>query len=163
LEALLPVTAEAADPRNVSAVLFVVDASGSMGRSITHVNPMSYAQRAVLETASTLAAGDEVGLMAFDVDARTLLPLKRYADPVTALDGAFGALGAAGGTRLRPALQDAFATLETTRLERRLLVLVSDGFVASEELEAPLAALAAQGTELVVLAVGRDADTVALR
>jgi len=163
LEALLPVTAEAADPRNVSAVLFVVDASGSMGRSSTHVNPMSYAQRAVLETASTLTAGDEVGLMAFDIDARTLLPLKRYADPVTALDGAFGALGAAGGTRLRPALQDAFATLETTRLERRLLVLVSDGFVASEELEAPLAALAAQGTELVVLAVGRDADTVALR
>jgi hypothetical protein len=42
-------------------------------------------------------------------------------------------------------------------------VLVSDGFVADEELEAPLAALQAQGTELVVLATGRDADTVALR
>jgi hypothetical protein len=163
LEALLPVTAEATDPQNVSAVLFVVDASGSMARSVARVNPMSYAQRAVLETARTLGEGDEVGLTAFDVEVRTLLPMGRYADPVAALDGAFGALGAAGGTRLRPALQDAFATLEGTRLERRLLVLVSDGFVADEELEAPLAALAAQGTELVVLATGRDADTVALR
>jgi len=163
LEALLPVTAEVPDPRAVSAVLFMVDSSGSMGQSFTHLNPMGYAQQAVLETARTLGAEDHLGLVAFDVEARTLLPLAAYPDPVAALESLWTSLGPAGGTRLRPALQAAITELRQTTLSRRLLVLVTDGFLAQEDLASSIQALQAEGAELLVLAVGRDADVLALR
>jgi hypothetical protein len=67
-----------------------------------------------------------------------------------------------GGTRLAPALEVAAAALEGSGAARRLLVLVTDGFVD----EAPLAALrerlARARIETVALAVGPDADGAAL-
>lgn len=163
LESILPVTAEARDPRARSAVLFVLDVSGSMGRSLTATDPLGYARRAVIETARTLDADDEVGLIAFDVEARNVLPLARYDDPAEALGGTFATLGAAGGTRLRPALQAAIEALDSTSLTRRMLVLVTDGFLETEALGSSLQALQARGVELVALAIGRDADRLALR
>jgi hypothetical protein len=163
LESLLPVTAEARDPRAVSAVLFVVDTSGSMGRSLTDLDPMGYAQRAVLETARSLGDEDEVGLIAFDIEARELLPLAVQENAAAALASVFPELGPAGGTRLRPALHAAQRALSASTLLRRLVVLVTDGYLDVEDLASSLAALRAQGAELLVLAVGRDADTLALR
>jgi len=163
LEGLLPVTAQVPDPRAVSAVLFMVDSSGSMGRSFTHLHPMGYAQRAVLETVRTLGAEDQLGVVAFDVQARTILPLAAYPDPIAAVEGLWTTLGPAGGTRLRPALQAAIAELGQSALSRRLLVLVTDGFLAQEDVKASVQALQAEGIELLVLAVGREADVAALR
>jgi hypothetical protein len=158
LEALLPVTAEATDSRPSAAVQFVIDSSGSMGEDIAPVSPMSFARRAVLETARTLGPNDQIGVIAFDVEPRVLLPLQRYADPVAAMTSVSQALGPAGGTRLRPALEAALFELEQSSTKPQLMVLVSDGFFDDDGLDDVMKSIIEREIELIVLAIGKGAD-----
>jgi hypothetical protein len=157
LESLLPVTAEAARPQPPAAVLFVVDKSGSMEQSEGGFSRLALARRAVVETARTLLAGDPIGLLAFDGQPHWLLPLDHHIDPVRVLEQAWQ-IRAAGGTRLRPALREALARLETIPVEQRLLVLVTDGFVEGEAFADLEQQVADAGITVIALAVGETAD-----
>ncbi|NIQ55204.1 MAG: VWA domain-containing protein, partial [Gammaproteobacteria bacterium] len=58
LEDLLPVTAEAREPRPGAAILFLVDTSGSMERDRRGRSPLELARRAVLETLGGISEED---------------------------------------------------------------------------------------------------------
>jgi hypothetical protein len=88
LEALLPVAAEPSKRAGVTAALFLVDASGSMGHDPAGPAPLDAARAALEASASTLPPGALVGLVAFDVEARELLPLAAHPDPAQAVSGA---------------------------------------------------------------------------
>ena len=161
LEALLPVLSEAREPLPPAAVLFVVDTSGSMGRSDSGPTRLGMARRAVVDTGRGLAATDAVGLIAFDVEPTVALPLAPRDAPADALDAAWPA-GAGGGTRLAPALARAVDLLAAVDAQQRLLVLVTDGFVEETLPPDVPERLRDAGVDVIALPVGTDAPSALL-
>jgi Ca-activated chloride channel family protein len=161
LEGLLPVLSEPARLERPTHVTFVVDKSGSMGTDDSGVNRLGYAQRAVADAVAALAPDDTFGVVVFDVEAQVLVP----PTPVARADDRLGGrwpIEAHGGTELAPALDLALAQLRAIDA-RRVLVLVTDGFVATD---ASLAALRQEvlklGIECVAVGLGEEADLGAL-
>jgi Mg-chelatase subunit ChlD len=162
LEAVLPVISEPAPEEASAAVVFLIDKSGSMGRGSAGVDRLSVARSAVIATAAGLPPTAEVALVAFDVNPRVLVPLTpcaRAADSLTAP----WPIAAAGGTRIAPAVEAAAGLLAATRTSRRIVVLATDGYVGAESLAAARRALTDSRAELLVLAIGADADLPALQ
>jgi hypothetical protein len=162
LESLLPVLAEPPADGDRTAIVFAVDKSGSMGRGSGGVDRLALARAAVAETAALLAPRDELGLVVFDVAPRVLVPLQSADIAATPISAAWP-VGASGGTRIAPALEAAASLLAGAGSPRRIAVLVTDAYVADEPLAAARLALAQAGAELVVFAVGADADVGALQ
>ena len=161
LESVLPVLSEPAALDQPASILFVVDKSGSMGQGSGGVDRFQLAQRAVLETARGLTERDSLGLVVFDVVPRVLIPLGP-APAGTATLGRDWQATPNGGTRLAPALETAIAELERSRGARRMLVLVTDGFIDDASLAELRARLERARIETIALAVGPDADANAL-
>lgn len=161
LESVLPVSSEPAVLDQPASIVFAVDKSGSMGQGSGGVNRFQLAQRAVLETARSLTERDSLGLLVFDVAPRVLIPLGPARAGASALARDWQA-SPHGGTKLAPALEAAIDELERSGAGRRILVVVTDGFVD----DAPLAELRARldrsRIEIIALAVGPDADVSAL-
>lgn len=161
LESVLPLLSQPASLDQPVSIVFVVDKSGSMGQGSGGVDRFALAQRAVLETARDLTERDSLGLVVFDVAPRVLIPLAPARTGTLALARDWHATPN-GGTRLAPALATAIDQLEGSGPARRILVLVTDGFID----DAPLAELRARldrsRIETIALAVGPDADANAL-
>jgi Ca-activated chloride channel family protein len=161
LESVLPVSSEPAALDLPASVVFTVDKSGSMGRGSGGVDRFQLAQRGVIESARALTGRDRVGLLVFDVAPRILIPLGPAPTALPALQRDWP-VGPGGGTRLEPALNAAIDQLERSGAGRRMLVLVTDGFVD----QAPGARLRARlekaHIETIAIAVGPDADAAAL-
>lgn len=162
LEALLPVEVDLPDRQPRAAVLFAVDKSGSMGRIRAGVSRLALARRAVREASSTLLPGDQVGLVLFDIEPKVLVPLHVSSVPEAALQG-IDTVQAGGGTRLAPALKTAVKQLADAQAGQRLLVLVTDGFLADESISALETEIQAHGIQVVALAIGSEADLAPLR
>jgi hypothetical protein len=161
LESVLPVSAEPAMLEEPASVVFVVDKSGSMGERSGGVDRFQLAQRAVLETAHSLAERDSLGLVVFDVAPRVVIRLgpARAGESALARDWQ---TTPNGGTRLAPALEAASAELERSGAGRRMLIVVTDGFVDEAPLVELRARLARSRIEMIALAVGPDADVSAV-
>jgi DNA-3-methyladenine glycosylase I len=155
LESVLPVLSEPSALDQPASILFVVDKSGSMGQGSAGVNRFQLAQRAVLETARGLTERDSLGLIVFDVAPRVLIPLGPAAAGAATLEQDWNATPN-GGTRLAPALEAAIAELERSRGTRRMLVLVTDGFIDDASLAELRARLERARIETIALAVGPD-------
>lgn len=162
LEQLLPVASRPSGLGDSAAVAFVVDKSGSMGATSAGVDRFRLAQRAVIETAATLGERDSAALIVFDAASRELLPLQGAAAFRAAVARPWPAQPR-GGTQLSPALEAALRQLEPADARRRILVLVTDGFVDATTDDSLVSRLAAARIELIALAVGPDADTAALQ
>ena len=162
LESVLPVLSEPAALDQPAAIVFAVDKSGSMGQGSGGVDRFALAQRAVLETARGLTERDSLGLVVFDVVPRVLIPLGPAAAGTLALERDWQA-SPNGGTKLAPALDAAIGQLERSAAARRMLVLVTDGFVDDLSLAGLRARLEASRIETIALAVGPDADVDALQ
>ncbi|MDE2367414.1 MAG: VWA domain-containing protein [Burkholderiales bacterium] len=162
LESLLPLASVPAALEQPTSVVFLVDKSGSMGQGSGGVDRYAQALRAVAATAADFGARDALGLIVFDVAPRLLLPLT----PAPAAQAALARdwpVAPGGGTKLAPALEAAIAELERATSGRRLLVVVSDGFVDEPPLAQLGRRLAAAHIETIALGIGADADLGALR
>ena len=161
LESLLPVLSKPAGLGDATAIVFVVDKSGSMGATSTGVDRFRLAQRAVIATATMLTDRDSAALVAFDAEPRALLPLQGAQAFREAVAQPWPAQPK-GGTRMAPALEAALVQLEPASAQRRIIVLVTDGFVDQQPDSALEARLARAQVELIALGVGPDADMAAL-
>ena len=161
LESLLPVRSQPAGLGDATAIVFVVDKSGSMGATSAGVDRFRLAQRAVVETAAMLTDRDSAALVAFDAEPRALLPLQEARTFREAVARPWPAQPK-GGTRVAPALEAALAQLESASAQRRIIVLVTDGFVDREPDSALDARLNRAQVELIALGVGPEADMAAL-
>ena len=106
LESLLPVLSRPSGLGDATALVFVVDKSGSMGATSAGVDRFRLAQRAVIETATMLTDRDSAALVAFDAEPRTLLPLQGAQAFREAVARPWPAQPK-GGTRIAPALEAA--------------------------------------------------------
>ena len=162
LESVLPVISEPPALDQPAAIVFAVDKSGSMGQGSGGVDRFQMAQRAVLETAGGLSESDTLGLLVFDVAPRVLIPLGPASAAARALARDWLA-SPNGGTKLAPALEAAISELERSSPARRMLILVTDGFVEEAPLDGLRARLDRARIETIALAVGPDADVGALQ
>jgi hypothetical protein len=161
LESLLPVLSRPSGLGDAAAIVFVVDKSGSMGATSAGVDRFRLAQRAVMETARMLTDRDSAALVAFDAEPRALLPMQGAQAFRDAVARPWPAQPK-GGTRIAPALEAAVAQLESATAQRRIVVLVTDGFVDQQPDSALEARLTRAQVELIALGVGPDADMAAL-
>jgi len=155
LETALPVTSEAGAPMSRAAVLFVVDKSGSMGRGPRGATPFGLAKTAVLAATRLLGEHDQSGIIAFDIEPETWLPLADRDDPSASLMDAWQD-APSGGTRIAPALMAAAGQLGDARVDQRLLVLVTDGFAVEDDYSDVLAKIDEHEIDVIALAIGDE-------
>jgi hypothetical protein len=159
LEALLPVVSEPPEDESPASLVFLIDLSGSMDQASATQRRLDIARQAVVETAKALRPVDRVGLMTFDVEPRELLAPESRPDHVRSIEQVWPGR-ASGGTQLMPALQRAIDTLEQRESGQKLLLLLTDGFLASEDLSQVEGALLDRDIELIAMIVddGRQSN-----
>jgi hypothetical protein len=162
LESLLPLESVPAALDEAAQFVFALDKSGSMGERSAGVDRFALARSAVLESLRRLEAQDRAAVLAFDVEARPIVPMLASAEALVAAQRPWP-VEPRGGTSLRTGLDAALALFEAgDGRGRRVLVLVTDGFVGEEALGALPERLVAERVEVVALAIGADADVAAL-
>lgn len=156
LEPILPVELAAPSERQEPpiAIVLLVDRSGSMVGE-----KLGYAKQAALAVIDRLTAHDQVGVIAFDASFDWAVALSPLTDkePVKA---AVGSLGAGGGTRFYPALEEAYFALGSADVALRHAILLTDGVSTDPDIFADLLAKAStRGITVSTVAIGNEADT----
>ena len=152
LESLLPVISEPPDDESPASLVFLIDVSGSMDRAGATGRRLPIAQQAVIAAATSLRPADRVGLITFDVEASVLLAAASRTDHVASIAQVWPDR-ASGGTRLLPALRLAVDELQRQDSEQKLLVLLTDGFLAGEDVGQIGAVLRGTDIELIGLVI----------
>jgi len=152
LEALLPVISEPPADESPASLVFLIDVSGSMDRAGATNRRLQIAKQAVIETATALRPVDRVGLITFEVAASVLLAAESRPDHAASVAQVWPQR-ASGGTRLLPALRLAVDELRRQDSEQKLLVLLTDGFLAEEDVEQIGGVLRGTDIELIGLLI----------
>ena len=151
LERAAPASMVPSDKRKPLALVLLLDKSGSAARR----SKWSLAVRAAREAARALHPADRAAAIAFDTEARVVVPLTE-AERVGAAVSRLEAISPGGGTDLANGLEAALELLREADLPRKHTVLFSDGQSASDPLEA-VRRMAAEGITVSAAAVGEDA------
>jgi Mg-chelatase subunit ChlD len=175
LEGLLPVTSEVLDPKRRSSVaeVLAIDSSGSMTACHCRDRDMSgpgalseggvvkidIAKAGAEKAIQALQADDQVGIIDFTTNARTVLDVQPRPDADTVRQS-LAAVTPRGSTNIVVGLQAAAKELKATKAQLRHIILFTDGFTAPGELTVArdlAASLYAEGITVSVLATGETA------
>ena len=145
------------------SVALVVDCSGSMSER----GKMTQVHRGLQAFVDNLRRDDEVAVVAFSDEARTLTKLRRRGDG-SWLRETIEALQPGGSTNLSDGLRTGMRQLERARNKSRRVVLLTDG-IANRGVTAPdeIARIAQQhdgpAIDVSTIGVGHNLDTALLR
>ncbi|MBL8964602.1 MAG: VWA domain-containing protein [Phycisphaeraceae bacterium] len=162
LEPLLPVLLDLPDTlvEPEAAIVFVLDNSGSMGRSVmgSSRSQQELANESAARAVLTLGRNDLVSVIAFNNSLDVLVPLEPNTNP-TRTAQIIRSISAGGGTNAGPALEEARRALFAVRAKVKHVVLLSDGKSQnSETLPAIAARLRAEGVTVSTISIGDGAD-----
>jgi len=162
VEPLLPVKLELPESLVIpeTAVVFVLDNSGSMSRPVLG---STRSQQAIANDSTALAVlsldeRDLVGVISFNADSNVVVPLGPNADATITAERV-RAIPSGGGTRLGPALTEAGRQLAEVDAKVKHIIVLSDGRSQNAEVLPSIAErLATRGINLSTIAVGDEAD-----
>ncbi|MBL8762569.1 MAG: VWA domain-containing protein [Phycisphaerae bacterium] len=162
IEPLLPVKLELPDKLITpeTAVIFVLDNSGSMGRSVmgSARSQQDIANESAALAVRVLDRQDLVGVIVFNSDADVLVPLGANAEPATTQE-AIRSINAGGGTNVVPALEEAERQMAGVKAKVKHVIVLSDGRSQNaDEVPAVASRMAAAGIKVSAIAVGDRAD-----
>ncbi|HEX7005060.1 MAG TPA: VWA domain-containing protein [Trueperaceae bacterium] len=158
LEELLPLSTKVPQEKAAVAIAFVVDRSGSMRQLVDNVQRLEIAKAATMEAIGLLDQESLVTVVAFDADARTVVPLQNPTNR-TAIDRALAELTPGGGTSIYPGLERAFTELmKADPGMSRHIVLMTDGLSQPGEFESLVAEIRSAGITVSTAAIGASAD-----
>ncbi len=162
LGALLPIDLRVRPGRRSPAAAFVVvfDKSGSMADRAAGIQKIELARQAILRVLNVLPLTDSLGVIAFDSQAVVVAPLGPTQDS-REIAAALRRIEPAGATAIAPALELAARWLRDAPVERRHILLVSDGRTTPADMDRVGAVVRGGGFELSVVAIGADADRAA--
>lgn len=162
LEPVLPVLLDLPERLIVpeAAVVFVLDNSGSMRRSVMG---SSRSQQEIANQAAAAALGaldrrDLVGVIAFNSNHDVITPLGPNKEPGSTAS-AILSISAGGGTNLAPALIEASNQLRTVNAKHKHVIVLSDGVSQDKEsIPAIAERMNQEGVHISAIAIGDDAD-----
>ncbi|MCW5714703.1 MAG: VWA domain-containing protein [Bauldia sp.] len=157
LERLSPLSSRVPQETPRSAIVFVLDRSGSMQAPVDDLIRLDIAKEATLGAVMLLNEESEVGIVVFDSEAQVLVPMQRPREEV--VRAALAPLEPGGGTALFPALTAALGMFEGVTAETRHIVVITDGLVEPVDFSALLREIVAAGITVSTVAVGTSAIT----
>lgn len=173
LSDLLPVDSEILDPkrRKTVAEVLSIDTSGSMaachcagenvmGQNVGGVNKTDISRAAAERTIEALTASDEVGVLAWNSNAKWVIDLQAL-PPSDVVEEGLGSLRPNGNTNMRASLDTAVEALLQSKAELKHIIMFSDGFtdqaIIEETADAAGEIYAEHGITISVLATGEGA------
>jgi Mg-chelatase subunit ChlD len=159
LEDMLPVQMDLHGQTNAAstAVVLVIDNSGSMGDTAGGSTKMDLAKQAALAAAQSLGPYDDIGILAFSDDAHWAIPPTSAAD-LTAVEQAVNSMQPGGGTEIYPALQTAYQGLAAVNAKVKHIVLLTDGDAPNGPYDQLTQQMRDAGITLSTVGIGSDAD-----
>ncbi|HVB58827.1 MAG TPA: VWA domain-containing protein [Candidatus Acidoferrales bacterium] len=153
LEKLLPVSGDPPPPpEEPTALVLVLDKSRSMdGPKIEMV------RQAARASLMTLRPIDMIGVIAFDEAPQWVVPLGPASD-VAGISSLISSITADGGTRIYPAVEEAFDAIKVERVTRRHIILLTDGVSPPGDLPQLEKTAAADHITVSTIGVGNDVD-----
>lgn len=149
------------------ALVVAVDKSGSMGRCHCD-NPdldqvytpvetgqpkVDIAKEAIMRSAAALSDQDYFGVVTFDEQAHWALEVQPLVGP-GALENAIGTFMANGTTNMYTGVLEAYRALQGVDAKRKHIMLMTDGWVRTGELNDLVAQMREEGITLSVIAAG---------
>ena len=155
IERLLPVEMEVQGKHELPSLglMIVMDRSGSMMGM-----KLELAKEAAARSIELLRPDDTLGVIAFDDQPWEILPTAKMADPQAAVDKVLG-ITPGGGTEIYRSLQKAYMELEDLKLQRKHIILLTDGQSAtSNDYDALIENGKDNNITLSTVSIGQDAD-----
>lgn len=162
---LLPV--ELDPPRELRAapagLVIVMDRSGSMNRPVggARATQQEVANESAALAIESLLPETWIGVVVFDHMADIFIPLQRNANPREIADR-IRTIRAMGGTRIQPALELGYDMLSEVDLQRRHMVLLTDGISHDPDMQRFVQKMAEQGVTITTIGVGEQIDDLQL-
>jgi uncharacterized protein YegL len=157
LERVSPLSSRVPRDAPKVALAFVLDRSGSMQRNEGGATRLDIAKQATLSAIRLLHEESLISIVAFDSEAKVLLPLRRAKDSA-AVTQALAELEPGGGTAIYPGLVEALHQLEGVDAVAKHIVVMSDGLSQPGDFPGILKAISEQGISVSTVAIGEGAD-----
>ena len=145
-----------------TAVVCVIDKSGSMGMGGMGYAKVDLAKEAAIATLEVLGERDEYGVVCFDEAAKEVFPLQPLKNPGAVRD-AIASIAAGGGTSMYPGMMMAQEWLAASPAKVKHCILLTDGMSLPGDFDGAIRALNRVGATLTSVAVGTDADVPLLQ
>lgn len=158
LEAVSPLSAKIPQELPNLAIVFVLDRSSSMDESVGQGTRLDLAKVATLDAIDLLDPETEVGVVAFDLNAYTVVPVQRAGNREQIREQ-IERLETGGGTWIYTGLALAFVELSQIDPEwRRHIVLMSDGRSQPANYARLMGLIAGEKITVSTAAIGAGAD-----
>lgn len=159
IEKLLPVEMEVKGKEQLPSLglIIVMDKSGSMSG-----NKFELAKEAAARSVELLREDDTLGFIAFDDRPWEIIEAKTLTDKEETLEKILS-ISVGGGTDIYPGLELAYERLSDLKLQRKHIILLTDGQSATQNDYAELISDGlGKSTTLSTVAIGQDADRALL-
>jgi Mg-chelatase subunit ChlD len=160
LEEMLPVRMDLRG-KSVSAstaLILVVDTSGSMGGGPGGASKMDLAKEAAISAAELLGEYDQIGIVAFEDQPRWVIPPTPATD-LGVVQAAIAEMQPGGGTEIYPALRMAYEGLAPIDAKVKHIILLTDGEAPRGDYPGLTQQMKDASITLSTIGIGSDADT----
>jgi Mg-chelatase subunit ChlD len=160
LEDMLPVRMDLRG-KSVSAstaLILVIDTSGSMGGGPGGASKMDLAKEAAISAAELLGEYDQIGIVAFEDQPRWVIPPTPATD-LGVVQAAISEMQPGGGTEIYPALKMAYEGLAPIDAKVKHVILLTDGEAPRGDYPGLTAQMRDAQITLSTIGIGSDADT----
>ena len=164
LEDMLPVTVDVRNRLDLptTALVLVIDKSGSMMEEAWGVSRLALAREAACAALDVLNERDQAGVIAFDDEGKWVVPLA-YVTDRAGMQDQVATIRSGGGTAFYTPLKMAAEALRNADAQYKHVIFLTDGEAGDTGYEDVVRGMAEDGITLTAVAVGDGADLAGLR
>jgi len=164
VEKALPVFMDAPTDLRFSGLclIFVIDKSSSMAASYSGQSKLEMAKIAAFSSIEMLNPTDSVGIVAFDAEFKWIVPITRAGNRQE-IAGRLSRLKEEGGTKLFPALKDAFRAFRKVKATKKHVIVLSDGLTDEADFKPLVQSMSKSEISVSTVSIGNNADILLMK